>query len=91
MTMDNEIHANNGCIHCDNSNGSNYGFKTYCRVSNAGNNSNDCNHRYCSFHSKISIDERQKIFNDEIVILSVSSSEGNMCRNINELVDNFYQ
>ena len=39
------------------------------------------------FFGKTSIDRRQKIFNDEIEVMSESSCESNTCREINEIED----
>ena len=91
MRTDNKIDADDGCTHCDNSNGSNCGVQTYDEAPNAGNNSDDCNYRHHSFCNEISMNGRQKIFNDEIVTLSDSSREGTASRDIEELEDDFYR
>ena len=78
-----------GYIHCDNSDDSNWGYKTHYRESCASDNSDDSKYGYHSLNGKKDMDGRQKIFNGEIEILSESSREGYAWRDIDEMEDDF--
>ena len=88
---DTDRKSDDGYIHCDNSDDSNWGYKTHYRESCADDNSNDSKYGYHSLNGKTDMDGRQKIFNGEIEILSESSREGYACREIDEMEDEFYQ